>query len=80
MRAIYGDAATEAVLLVDASNGFNCLNRQVSCIICRLYVPLLLLFLLTPIDRTFLCLLMGSTSFHLRGLHRVIPGDGDVFH
>ena len=29
MRAIYGDAATEAVLLVDASNVFNCLNRQV---------------------------------------------------
>ena len=73
MRAIYCDAATEAVLLVDASNAFDCLNRQVSLHNMQALCPPLLLFLLTPIDRTFLCLLMGSTSSHLRGLHRVIP-------
>ena len=56
MRAIYGDAATEAVLLVDASDAFNCLNRQVSLHNMQALCPLLLLFLLTPIDRTFLCL------------------------
>ena len=30
MRAIYDDPSTEAVLLVDASNAFNNLNRQVA--------------------------------------------------
>ena len=30
MRAIYCDDSTQAVLLVDASNAFNCLNWQVS--------------------------------------------------
>lgn len=28
MREAYGDYSTEAVLLVDASNAFNNLNRQ----------------------------------------------------
>ena len=30
MRAIYDDPSTEAVLLVDASNAFNNLNRHVA--------------------------------------------------
>ena len=30
MREVYGDSSTEAVLLVDANNAFNNLNRQVA--------------------------------------------------
>ena len=65
-------AKAEVVLLVDASNAFNIFNQQVSFLIFRLSVPLLLRFnfLSTSIERRFPCSLMGVISFPWRG---VIP-------
>ena len=37
---IFGTNKTEAVLLVDAENAFNSINRQVFCITSNIYVHL----------------------------------------
>ena len=46
MREIFNDEQTEAVILVDASNAFNSLNRQVALhnirIICPAFSPILI--------------------------------------
>ena len=50
MRAIYCDAATEAVLLVDASDAFNCLNRQVSLHNMQALCPPLATIIIRPLQ------------------------------
>ena len=72
MRAVYFNDSTEAVLLVDASNAFNCLNRQVALQNIKHFVLHLLTFSSTPIEGMFYYLLMVGVFFHQGGQHRVI--------
>ena len=41
MERIFADKDTEAMILVDASNAFNCLNRQVTLLNCGTVCPAL---------------------------------------
>ena len=59
MRTVF----CRGVLLVDASNAFNCLNTQDALHNIQILCPLLLIFLLTPIERIFHCLLMAVIFF-----------------
>ena len=73
MRAIFCDDSTEAVLLVDASNTFNCLNRQVALHNIQTLCPPLANILINTYRRMFHCLLMTVIFFLQRGLLRAIP-------
>ena len=41
MEQIFADEDTEAIILVDATNAFNCLNRQVTLLNCETICPAL---------------------------------------
>ena len=41
MERVFADEDTEAMILVDASNVFNCLNRQVTLLNCGIVCPAL---------------------------------------
>lgn len=46
MKSLFEDSETEAIILVDASNAFNCLNREVALrniqILCPVIAPVLI--------------------------------------
>ena len=48
MEQIFADNNTEAMILVDASNAFNCLNRQVTLLNCESICPALTHILTYP--------------------------------
>lgn len=62
MHLIFDDPATEAAILVDATNTFNNLNRQSAVINIRLTCPSLVRQLLTHIMKVVSYLLMGILS------------------
>ena len=39
MEWIFADEDTETIILVDATNAFNCLNRQVMLLNCEIVCP-----------------------------------------
>ena len=70
MMGINYNDSTNAVLLVDASNTLNCLNRQISLHNIQTLCPLLTNILInTYIGKMFFCLLMVEISFPQRGLY-----------
>ena len=72
MRSIYSDPSTEGVLLVDASNAFNCLIVRCHSIICSHCALLLPTFSLTLTGKTSPCSLMVAIYFLLREPHKAI--------
>ena len=73
MRAIFCDDSTEAVLLVDASNAFNCLNRQVALHNIQTLCPPLANILINTYRKDVPLFIDGRHIFLRRGLLRAIP-------
>ena len=67
IRAIYWDAATEAMLLVDASNAFNRLNRQVSLHNMQALCPLLATILINTYRQNIPLFIDGQHIFSSEG-------------
>ena len=72
MHSLFHSSTTQAVLLADASNAFNSLNRHVSLHNLHYIFPLLLSLLLMFIGRFLLCLLMVNVCYQKREPLRVI--------
>ena len=72
MREVFDDPSTEAVLLVDASNAFNSLNRQVALHNMQSLCPPLANILLTLIVMLFLRLLTIAAFFPWKELLKEI--------
>ena len=67
MERVFADEATEAMILVDASNAFNCLNRQVTLLRCGIVCPALSHILINTYS-----LLMDSAYYPKKALLRAI--------
>ena len=72
MREVFGDSLTEAVLLVDASNAFNNLNRQATLHNMQSLCPSLATILITLTVGIFLYLLIIVVFSPLKELLREI--------
>ena len=73
MRAIFCDDSTEAVLLIDASNAFNCLNQQVALHNIQTLCPPLANILINTYRKDVPLFIDGRHIFLWRGLLRAIP-------
>ena len=73
MRSVFSEEGTEAVLLVDASNAFNSLNRKVALHNIPLLCPALATVLINTYraDVPLYIILMVNTFFVQRALHKV---------
>jgi len=75
MREIFENVESEAVLLVDASNALNSLNRN-SALLNMIELCPSFATILTKIYHTgvcHLCLLMVLPCCHMKGPHKVTP-------
>ena len=70
VRRVFEEGSTEAVLLVDASNAFNSLNRLVALHNIRQLCPPLSTILINIIGLQPLCLFLGRLFYQRRVLHR----------
>ena len=71
MREIFNDQGTEAILLVDATNAFNSLNRKAALINIHSLCPPLAIIATNMYMLN--CSLMEKLFIQGKGLHRVIP-------
>ena len=71
MNTIFENEATEAIILVDASNAFNSLNRQVTLLICGAICPLSTIPSLAPTEATHNSLSTVSIYYQDKAQHKV---------
>ena len=62
MRTIYQQEATDAVLLIDAKNAFNCLNRSVALHNIQIICPILAMYLINTYRRPATLFIYGGET------------------
>ena len=70
MRSLFEDDTVEAVLLVDASNAFNSLNREAAILNTRILCPILAPMLTNTYRSPARLFIGGENILSLEGLHR----------